>query len=233
MLCKLFWVKLYVCFWSVSNANPNFLTTLDLCKGYWQVPLTESSKDLHSEYQVDCLDSQWCLLACMEHWLHSKGWWIEFWGVQNNMQLHTLMILLSSCWCFSTHQKCRTCHKYKEISHLQARGAVPGYVIGGGGIRPQVAKVDQVTAAPFPNTKKRLQSFLGLVSWYCQLIPNFSSRVVLLTNMKRKSSSIKIEGIKEAENAFNDLKDCVWNLSCSVQILDFPLQYKQMPLRWV
>lgn len=93
-----------------------------------------------------------------------------------------------------------------------------GYVIGCGVIHPQVGKVEEISGSPLPNTKKRLKSFLQLVGWYRLLIPNFSSRLAVLTDKTRKSSPVKVKWTPESENAFNDLKSCF----CQEPVLQCP-----------
>lgn len=104
----------------------------------------------------------------------------------------------------------------------------------GGSIRPQVGKVEAIAAAPLPNTKRRLRSFLGLVGWYRRLIPNFSSRSAVLTDMTRKASPVKVKWTQESENAFNELKNCLCQEPV-VQCPDFNLPFNDRQTRpeWV
>lgn len=210
--------------------NAKFLTTLDLCKGYWQVPLTNSSKDL-TTFRVP---SGLFRFTVMPFGLHGAPATFQrlvdrvLKGAEQYAAAYIDdIVVYSGTW--EDHLKHladvfrritnaglvingKKCHIAKpEVQYL-------GYVIGGGGIRPQVGKVDAVAAAVLPNTKKRLRSFLGLVGWYRRLIPNFSSRAALLTDMTRKSSPTKVRWTKDAENAFNDLKDCL----CQKPVLQCP-----------
>uniref|UniRef100_A0A669D934 Gypsy retrotransposon integrase-like protein 1 n=1 Tax=Oreochromis niloticus TaxID=8128 RepID=A0A669D934_ORENI len=157
--------------------NGKFLTTLDLCKGYWQVPLTDSSKDL-TTFRVP---SGLFRFTVMPFGLHgapatfqrlvdrvlrgAEQYAAAYCSAPLNAYIDDIVVF-SGTW--EDHLKhladvfqritnaglvinAKKCHIAKpEVQYL-------GYVIGGGGIRPQVGKVDAVAAAPLPNTKKRLR----------------------------------------------------------------------------
>lgn len=208
----------------------NFLTTLDLCKGYWQVPLTESSKDL-TTFRVP---SGLFRFRVMPFGLHGAPATFQrlvdevLRGAEDYAAAYIDdIVIFSRTWeehlqhlanVFQRIQgaglviNAKKCHIAKtEVQYL-------GYVIGGGGIRPQVGKVEAIAASPLPNTKKRLRSFLGLVGWYRRLIPNFSSRSAVLTDMTGKASPVKVRWTQESENAFKDLKNCL----CKEPVLQCP-----------
>ena len=210
--------------------HANFLTTLDLCKGYWQVPLTEASKDL-TTFRVPGGLFRFRMMPFGLHGapatfqrlvdevlrgaqdyaaayiddivIYSKTWEEHVQHLADVFQrIHSAGLVINA----------KKCHIAKpEVQYL-------GYVIGGGGIRPQLGKVDAIAASPLPNTKKRLRSFLGLVGWYRRLIPNFATRSVVLTDMTRKSSPIKLKWTQESEDAFKDLKNCL----CEKPVLQCP-----------
>lgn len=210
--------------------NANFLTTLDLCKGYWQVPLTESSKDF-TTFRVP---SGLFRFRMMPFGLHGAPATFQrlvdevLRGADGYAAAYIDdIVIFSRTW--EEHVR----HLADVFQRIQAAGLVInakkchiakaevqylGYVIGGGGIRPQVGKVEAIAATPLPNTKRRLRSFLGLVGWYRRLIPNFSSRSASLTDMTRKSSPVRVKWTQESEDAFKDLKNCL----CQEPVLQCP-----------
>lgn len=152
--------------------NANFLTTLDLCKGYWQVPLTESSNDL-TTFRVP---SGLLRFTVMHFGLHGAPATFQrlvdevLRGADQYAAAYIDDTVVFSC-AWEDHLKHLT-DVFQQIGNaglvINAKKlyiAKPevqylGYVIGGGGIRPQVGKVDAIGSTPLPNTKKRLRYFL-------------------------------------------------------------------------
>lgn len=85
----------------------------------------------------------------------------------------------------------------KEVEYL-------GYVVGGGALRVNSAKVEAITQYPRPKTMKQVRRFLGMCGWYRRFIANYSTLSSPLTDLLKKSS--KLNWSDAAENAFNSLK---------------------------
>ena len=72
-----------------------------------------------------------------------------------------------------------------------------GHVLSADGISANPEKVDKVRDWPVPKNAKELHSFLGLASYYCQVIPNFACiakclhQLVGLTNVKKTEDKRK------------------------------------------
>ncbi|KAL3977676.1 G protein-coupled receptor [Sarotherodon galilaeus] len=203
--------------------NAKYLTTLDLCKGYWQVPLTESSRDL-TTFRVP---SGLYRFRTMPFGLHGAPATFQrlvdlvLTGADGYAAAYIDdIVVFSETWedhvkhLADVLQRIRTaglvinpgkCHiAQTEVEYL-------GYVIGGGVIRPQVSKVENLASCPPPTTKKKLRSFLGLAGWYRRFIPSFSTRSAILSDLTRKSCPNKIKWTPECEAAFMDLKNCLCN----------------------
>lgn len=210
--------------------NAKYLSTLDLCKGYWQIPLADSVKEL-TAFRVP---SGLFHFRVMPFGLHGAA--ATFQRTMDHVLRGTEdfaaayiddVVVYSSSWedhlkhLAAVFSKIRDaglvanatkCHLAKpEVTYL-------GYVLGGGVIKPQLDKVEAVRSCPPPTTKKRVRSFLGLVGWYRRFIPNFSSRAAVLTDLTRKNSPQKVVWSSECEAAFQDLKDCL----CQDPVLQSP-----------
>ena len=79
-----------------------------------------------------------------------------------------------------------------------------GHILSADGISANPEKVDKVRDWPVPKNAKELHSFLGLVSYYHQIIPNFAYMAKCLyqlngsTNVKKnKSKNEKVKVKKE------------------------------------
>ena len=84
-----------------------------------------------------------------------------------------------------------------------------GHRVAGDCIEPITALVQSIKSYPRPQTKKQVRSFLGLVRYYCKLIPNFSNRAAVLTDLTRTKSPTKIKRQAAHELAFQDLKQAL------------------------
>ena len=71
---------------------------------------------------------------------------------------------------------------------------------------------------PTPTSKKQVRTFLGLAGYYRKLIPGFSSTAAPLTDLTRKTGSNKIVWTSDCDRAFQSLKE---NL-CASPILHNP-----------
>lgn len=207
-----------------------FLTTLDLCKGYWQVPLTPKSRELtafktpfgHFHFKVlpfGLHGAPATFQRLMDYILRgTEGFagaylddivifshsWEEHIG-----HLHEVLIRIKAAGLTIQPDKCTLAHS--ETQYL-------GYVLGHGVIRPQVGKVEAIKTAERPRTKKEVRAFLGLVGWYRRFISNFSDRAVALTALTKKDQPKNVNWTEVCETAFQDLKDSL----CRVPVLQSP-----------
>jgi len=92
-------------------------------------------------------------------------------------------------------EKCRW--KVREVEFLEV-------VIGPGGVRMQMEKVDGVLSWPTPRSGKDMQKFIGLANYYRQFIQDFSRMAKPLNMLVGKDR--KWEWGAEQEGAFEELK---------------------------
>ena len=79
-----------------------------------------------------------------------------------------------------------------------------GHVVGNGHIRPKTANIEAVLDYPVPTTRKSLQRFLGLASYYRRFCRNFSSVAAPLTSLT--SSKVKFNWTDDCQASFEALK---------------------------
>lgn len=126
-----------------------YLSTLDLCKGYWQIPLTDTSKELTAFRGPSGLYH----FTVMPFGLHGAAATFQrtmdcvLRGTEDFAAAYIDgVVIYSSSW------KATKCHLAKpEVSYLR-------YVLGGGVIKPQVDKVEAVRSCPPPTTKSFFRS---------------------------------------------------------------------------
>ncbi|KAI2652490.1 Retrovirus-related Pol polyprotein from transposon 17.6 [Labeo rohita] len=195
-----------------------FITTLDLTKGYWQVPLAEDAKPKtafttpsgHWQYKflpfglhgAPATFQRLMDVVLRPHQSYAAAYSddvvipSEHWD-EHLSHLRRVLTGLQRSGLTANPRKCHL--TLSEAKYL-------GYQVGRGLIKPQPKKVEAVQAAPGPSTKTQVQAFLGLAGYYRCFIPNFSSIASPLTDLTRKGQPEKIEWSPEAERAFQQVK---------------------------
>ena len=198
-------------------AGDQYFTKIDLSKGYWQVPLTDTAKELTAFVTSDGLfqfktmpfglvNAPATFSRIMRDLLR---------GVDNvdnfidDILIHTatfeehmvtlreVLERLKKANLTARPTKCNI--GYKSIEFL-------GHNVGQGQLRPVQNKVTAVRDAPRPKTKKQLRSFLGLVGYYRRFIPNFAAIAAPLTDRTKKGEPSLVRWGENEESAFNTLK---------------------------
>ena len=79
-----------------------------------------------------------------------------------------------------------------------------GYLISGEGISPSPTKVKAIQDAPSPSSVAELQSFIGMLTFYCKFIKNFSSKMAPLYDLLKKNNVFKWTECEQ--KVFDDVK---------------------------
>lgn len=171
-----------------------FITTLDLCKEYWQVPLSDATKPLTAFRMPQGL---WQFTK-MPYGLHRAP--ATFQRLMNQvlagMETFAAAYLDDIVICSTSWQQ--DCHLAIVLGKIKEAGltinprkcAVAkqetqylGYILGGGNIKTVQDKVEAIRARERPTTRKQVKSFLGLVGWYRHFIPDFCTRAAPLSDL--------------------------------------------------
>lgn len=197
----------------------NFISTIDLKQGYWQVPLAPDSRPL-TAFTVP--GKGLYQFVVMPFGLHSAG--ATFQRLLDKIigpeleprafaYLDDLIIVSAT---FEEHieilkqvferlrvaglkvnpEKCKFCKL--ELKYL-------GHVVNEQGIQTDPEKVRAIAEFPKPTTVRALRAFLGLASWYRRFVENFAKITPPLTKLLRKG--IKWEWKDSQDRAFQRLKD--------------------------
>lgn len=82
-----------------------------------------------------------------------------------------------------------------------------GFVISDGHIRPNPNKVEAILALAAPTSRKKLQTFLGMVNYYRKFLPGMSHLTKPLN--KLTSPKVDFEFDEECRRAFNGVKEAL------------------------
>ena len=175
-----------------------YMSTLDLARGYWQVPMAQESKEktafttpfglyefnvmpfgLHTAPATFQRLMNQVLKECRgfarsyidDVVVYSKSW------EEHLQHLRKVFHCLQKAGLTLKLPKCR--FGLNKVDYL-------GHVIGNGEILPDPRKVEAVQCFQRPETKTQVNTFIGLTSYYRKFIPDYASIATSLTDLLRK-----------------------------------------------
>jgi hypothetical protein len=201
-------------------AQARYISTLDITKGYWQIPLNENSIPKSA-----FITSQ----GLFEFTVMPFGMKTAPATFQRMMKHKVLNGLESFADAYIDDVEIDTSTTFEQhLNHLrqvfdrlrQARlSAKPskcriamsvvdfiGHRVGGGTITPREALIETILQFPRPQTKKQVRSFLGLAGYYRRFIRNFADIAAPLTDLTKKPEPTRVVWTNRAQNAFSQLK---------------------------
>ena len=216
-----------------------YLTTLDLTRGYWQVPVEQASKEKtafvtpYGLFQFRMMPfglngAPATFQRLMDQVIRGAE---DFTGAYLDD-----LVIFSRTWTehlehlhdiFTRLRQANLTAKPKKCQFGMARCTYLGHMVGGGEVRPEPSKVEAIRTFPVPTTKKQVRVFLGLSGYYRKFIPNYSSQAAVLTDLTRKNQPTKVEWSAECEGAFHKLRDAL----CQSPVLRSPDYEKQFILQ--
>ena len=216
-----------------------FISTLDLARGYWQVPVAKKDRAKTAFITPDGLYQ----FRVMPFGLNGAP--ATFQRMMDNvirgLESFTAdyiddIAIFSDSW--DEHlghirevllrlQKSNLTAKPKKCQFGMCECIFLGYMVGRGNVRPDPEKVKAVKEYPVPVTKKQVRGFLGLTGYYRRFIENYASVAIPLTDMTRKSMPDRVDWTPESEAAFKLLKQAL----CQSPVLGNPDFDKQFTLQ--
>ena len=196
----------------------HYLTTIDLAKGYWQVPMAKEDKP------KTAFTSPLGLLQFTVMPFGLSGAPATFQRLMDNILRGTEefaavylddIVIHSSTWeehieqvgeILKRLQGAGLTIKLKKCSFGVAECAYLGHQIGRGGVKPAEGKIEAVQGMRAPRTKKEVRSFNGLVNYYRRFIPHYATIAEPLTNLTKKNMPDKVEWTLKLEESFQQCK---------------------------
>lgn len=106
---------------------------------------------------------------------------------------------------FQTLQKCGLHLNLKKCQFFQKSVSYLGHIINEKGLHPTQDKINDIKNSPRPTDVSSLRTFLGMINYYQQFIPNLASKLNPLYKLLQKD--IKFVWSKECEKIFQRLKE--------------------------
>lgn len=163
-----------------------FVTKMDLTKGYYQIPLTETAQ-LISAFTTPFGLFQYLVLP-----FGMRNSPATFQRIMNNLLLDLDgvsvylddILIFSDTWLHHTQQiqsvlarlqDARMTVKLSKTTFGQATVTYLGHEVGQGCVRPKTANISAILKYPVPTSRKALLRFLGMAGYYRRFCPNFSA----------------------------------------------------------
>ena len=210
--------------------DASFITTLDLSRGYWQVPVRQ--QDQHKtafttpyglfqfrvmpfglqgapatfQRMMDVILQETHDFAAAyldDVVIHSRTWEDHLRHVSDILQ---------------RLQDAGLTVKPRKCQFAMSRCAYLGHIVEGCEVRPEDVKVQAVRDFPIPTSKKQVRAFLGLTGYYRRFMPNYADVASPITDLTRKDTPNRVKWTPICHQAFTSLK----NALCSSPVLRSP-----------
>ena len=219
-------------------SRAKYFTKIDLSKGYWQIPV--AAKDIEKTAFVTP-DGAYEFLKMPFGMMNSGATLVRAMrqlidGIPGVDSYVDDLIVYSTSWeehvstlskLILRMQQAGLTARPSKCLFGSSRVEFVGHVLHHGSVSPQEQNVEKIKTAPRPKTKKEVRSFLGLVGFYREYIPNFAAIAVPLTDLTKKGQPNRIVWSDATESAYRNLKSKVMQKP----ILKLPDQSKPYVLR--
>ena len=179
--------------------SAKFISTLDLTKGYWQVPVREGDRE-KTAFSTPSGPFQFTrmpfglqgapatfqrlvdkLLGGMTQFSSAYIDDIIVYSETSADHLQHLQIVLLCL------RKAGLTAKTRKCKFGMAECVFLGHIIGGGKVRLEHSKTEAIEKVAIPKTKKEVCSFLGLARYYRKFIPDHAAIAAPLSDLTCKS----------------------------------------------
>ena len=201
-----------------SIGSASYITTLDLAKGYWQIPMAADSCEVTAFITPFGLFE----FLVMPFGLHTAP--ATFQRLMNSLLREFQEFAgayLDDVVIFSCSWEDHLAHLSRVFACLHAAGLTVkpskcsfgfektlylGHIIGGGNICPDPEKVESVINYRRPSTKRDVRAFLGLIGYYRKFLKDFSGTAAPLIALTKKGQPDRVKWDKQCEDTFQILK---------------------------
>lgn len=202
--------------------DAKFISSIDLRHSFWQIPLSETSKEKtafsvpsRGLFQYTVLPFGLTNAAQNQQRLMDSIFGPEL-QPKVFCYLDDLIVLGSN---FEDHiEVLQEVHRrlldanltvnFEKCQFFRKSLKYLGFVVDGSGLRTDPDKVKAMVECPRPKTTSQVKSFVSMCSWYRRFISHFSTLVAPLNDLlKGRGKNQPIEWTPEAEEAFREIKE--------------------------
>ena len=195
--------------------NAKFVSTFDMLKGYWQVPLTQRAREISAfvtpsglyQYKVMPFGMK-NAPATFQRMVNKlvrdidgcEGYIDDVVIFSDNWSDHIRQIKRF----FQIMREAKLTINLMKSEFGKATVKYLGHIVGQGQVRPLDAKIQTITKYPIPTSRKELARFLGMAGYYRNFCLNFSEIAAPLTNLLSKK--VKFVWTDDCQMAFDKVK---------------------------
>ena len=201
--------------------NAKFVSTFDMLKGYWQVPLTQRAREISAfvtpsglyQYKVMPFGMK-NAPATFQRMVNKLVRDID--GCEGYIDD---VVIFSDNWSdhirqierfFQIMREAKLTINLMKSEFGKATVKYLGHIVGQGQVRPLDAKIQTIVKYPIPTSRKELARFLGMAGYYRNFCLNFSQIAAPLTNLLSKK--VKFVWTDDCQLAFDKVKLLLKNL---------------------
>ena len=195
--------------------NVKFVSTFDMLKGYWQVPLTQRAREISAfvtpsglyQYKVMPFGMK-NAPATFQRMVNKLVRDID--GCEGYIDD---VVIFSDNWSdhirqierfFQIMREAKLTINLMKSEFGKATVKYLGHIVGQGQVRPLDAKIQTIVKYPIPTSRKELARFLGMAGYYRSFCLNFSDIAAPLTNLLSKK--VKFVWTDDCQLAFDKVK---------------------------
>ena len=195
--------------------NAKFVSTFDMLKVYWQVPLTQRAREISAfvtpsglyQYKVMPFGMK-NAPATFQRMVNKLVRDID--GCEGYIDD---VVIFSDNWSdhirqierfFQIMREAKLTINLMKSEFGKATVKYLGHIIGQGQVRPLDAKIQTIVKYPIPTSRKELARFLGMAGYYRNFCLNFSDIAAPLTNLLSKK--VKFVWTDDCQLAFDKVK---------------------------
>ena len=214
----------------------NFRSTMDLTRGYWQVPVAQ--QDQHKT----AFNSPFGFFQFRVMPFGLQGAPATFQRMMDRLLIGAYkfaaaylddLVIYSSTWSDHLQHICLILKKLQEAGLTvklrkcqfgMQQCTYLGFIVGSGLLKPEIDKLQAIKQLPIPKTKHDVRTFLGITGYYRKFIANYATVAAPLTDSTKKNSPNQVIWTDCCAQAWQTLKDEL----CSSPVLkspDFTAQY--------
>ena len=195
--------------------NAKFVSTFDMLKGYWQIPLTQRAREISAfvtpsglyQYKVMPFGMK-NAPATFQRMVNKlvrdidgcEGYIDDVVIFSDNWSDHIRQI---KCF-FQKMREAKLTINLMKSEFGKATVKYLGHIVGQGQVRPLDAKIQTIVKYPIPTSRKELARFLGMAGYYRNFCLNFSDIAAPLTNLLSKK--VKFVWTDDCQMAFDKVK---------------------------